>query len=919
MAKKKTTKKKTAKKSTTKKSKAKSSSSSTGSVNGKKLVIVESPAKAKTINKYLGADYVVRASVGHIRDLPSKNPKGVKQPVPGVDLEKRFQPSYEVLSGKNKTVAELRKLAKSASEVWFATDKDREGEAIAWHLAELLKISPGDAKRVVFNAITKKDIQEAFANPTTIDMDKVDAQQARRILDRIVGYQVSPLLWKKVARGLSAGRVQSVAVRLIVDREREIRAHIPDEYWEVTGRFALDPADAAKLAKAWPDFMVPKKDERTGREKLPTIKQQTAWLAEHRGLRAELIEVGGEKFAIGQKGRLGKDEDPASGKPLIGAEPSDLTDQVTAVARLLGLTDLEISTDEDATAKGPARVKRTVRGSIDVNTPYRVKSVETKPTSSRPRAPFITSTLQQAASSFLGFNARRTMQTAQKLYEGISLPGEGETGLITYMRTDSTYIAGGAIAQVRDYIEEKFGDKYLPEKPNFYSSSNKGAQEAHEAIRPTSVLHHPDKIKSALTSDQYRLYKLIWERFVACQMTPAKFNSTTVLIEGGTDPNSPCTFRTSGRVLVFDGFTRVSGLPSSDDQTLPDLKEEDPLAPFSMEPEQKFTPAPSRFTEAGLIKALESEGIGRPSTYASIISVIQDRKYVELIDRSFYATDLGEVVTDKLVEAFSYLMELSYTREMEEALDEIETEHRDWQDTLELFYGRFKKHLDEADDKLSHAKAEITPAPKEFRCQKCGADTVYRFGKNGRFLSCSRYPDCNWACPVDREGRPLPAEYVNIRCPKTGRPMIRKNGRFGPFVTTYFPDDADEETRKSGMILNIDKKGYVNAPSPPPLETDLPCPKCEAPLYLREGVRGPWLGCSKFPKCRARGKWAELDEDKQKALEKKLQDLLDENPIPVIKTLDGRPLTDEKGKPLPEVPKVEELLIDDPSRFENAA
>ncbi|XOV77201.1 MAG: topoisomerase DNA-binding C4 zinc finger domain-containing protein [Phycisphaerales bacterium] len=256
---------------------------------------------------------------------------------------------------------------------------------------------------------------------------------------------------------------------------------------------------------------------------------------------------------------------------------------------------------------------------------------------------------------------------------------------------------------------------------------------------------------------------------------------------------------------------------------------------------------------------------------------------------------------------------------MEEALDEIETEHRDWQDTLELFYGRFKKHLDEADDKLSHAKAEITPAPKEFRCQKCGADTVYRFGKNGRFLSCSRYPDCNWACPVDREGRPLPAEYVNIRCPKTGRPMIRKNGRFGPFVTTYFPDDADEETRKSGMILNIDKKGYVNAPSPPPLETDLPCPKCEAPLYLREGVRGPWLGCSKFPKCRARGKWAELDEDKQKALEKKLQDLLDENPIPVIKTLDGRPLTDEKGKPLPEVPKVEELLIDDPSRFENAA
>ncbi len=912
MAKKKTTKKKTAKTS-------KAKSAGGGDASGKKLVIVESPAKAKTINKYLGNDYVVRASVGHIRDLPSKNPKGVKNPVPGVDLEKRFQPSYEVLAGKNKTVAELRSLAKSASEIWFATDKDREGEAIAWHLAELMKIAPEDAKRVVFNAITKKDIAEAFANPTHIDMDKVDAQQARRILDRIVGYQVSPLLWKKVARGLSAGRVQSVAVRLIVEREREIRKHIPDEYWEVTGRFALDPKDAAKLAKAWPEFMKPTKDERTGRPKGPTIKQQTAWLGDNRGLRAELIEVGGEKFAIGQTGRLAEGEDPTSGIPLIGAAPEDLTDQVKTVATLVGLTDVAFETEEDTSAKGPARVKRTVRGRVDVNTPYRVKSVETKPTSSKPRAPFITSTLQQSASSFLGFNARRTMQTAQKLYEGISLPGEGETGLITYMRTDSTFIAGGAIAQVREYIQENYGDAYLPEKPNFYSSSNKGAQEAHEAIRPTSVHYHPEKIKSSLTSDQYRLYKLIWERFVSCQMTPAKFNSTTVLIEGGTDPKTPCTFRTSGRVLVFDGFTRVSGLPSSDDQTLPDLKEKDPLAPFSMEPDQKFTPAPPRFTEAGLIKSLESEGIGRPSTYASIISVIQDRKYVELIDRSFYATDLGEVVTDKLVEAFPYLMELSYTREMEEALDQIETEHHNWQDTLELFYGRFKKHLDEADDKLSHAKAEITPAPKEYRCQKCGSDTVYRFGKNGRFLSCSTYPDCNWACPVDREGRPLPAEYVNIRCPKTGRPMIRKTGRFGPFVTTYFPDDTDEETRKSGMILNIDKKGFVNAPSPPPLETDLPCPKCEAPLYLRDGVRGPWLGCSKFPKCRGRGKWADLDEAAQKKYEKQLQDLLDANPIPVIQTLDGRPLTDEKGKPLPEVPKVEELLIDDPSKYENAA
>ncbi|MFU8829817.1 MAG: DNA topoisomerase, partial [Phycisphaerales bacterium] len=504
---------------------------------------------------------------------------------------------------------------------------------------------------------------------------------------------------------------------------------------------------------------------------------------------------------------------------------------------------------------------------------------------------------------------------AQRLYEGISIPGEGETGLITYMRTDSTYVSGTALNQAREFILKTFGPDYLPEKPNFYSSSNKDAQEAHEAIRPTSVDYHPDKIKSSLTSDQYRLYKLIWDRFVSSQMTPAKYNSTAVTIEGGTDPKTPCTFRTSGRVLVFDGYTRVAGQATSEEQTLPDLKESDPLAPFSIEPLQTFSAPPSRFTEAGLIKELESKGIGRPSTYASIISVIQDRKYVELLGRSFYATDLGEVVTDKLIEAFPYLMELGYTREMEDALDEIETEHRDWRDTLELFYGRFKKHLDEADEKLSHAKAEIQPAPEQYRCQKCGASTVYRFGKNGRFLSCSTYPECNWACPIDREGRPLPAEYVNIRCPKTGRPMMRKTGRFGPFVTTYFPDEVDEETRKSGMILNIDKKGYITAPSPPPLVTDMPCPKCSAPLNLRDGARGPWLGCSKFPKCRGRGKWAELDEDAQAKLQGELDSLLKANPIPVIRTLDGRTLTDEKGKPLPDAPKVDELLIDDPARY----
>lgn len=906
------------KKSVTKKktSKAKASAASSSSTAGKRLVIVESPAKAKTINKYLGGEYVVRASVGHIRDLPSKNPKGVKAPVPGVDLEKRFQPSYEVLKGKEKTVTELRKLAKSASEVWFATDKDREGEAIAWHLAELLKISPDDAKRVVFNAITKKDIQEAFANPTQIDMDKVDAQQARRILDRIVGYQVSPLLWKKVARGLSAGRVQSVAVRLIVEREREIRAHIPDEIWKVRGLFALRPDDAAKLAREWPQFLQPVKDATTGKAKDRTKKEQDAWLGEHGAIGAELLEVGGKSFAVTQQGRLAEGESVESGRPLIGAEPDDLTPQIERIAKLAGLKNVRMQSERDETAKGPARVRHTVRGEVDIHTPYRVKSIETSPRSSRASAPFITSTMQQAASSFLGFNARRTMQTAQKLYEGISLPGEGETGLITYMRTDSTFVSGTALNQVREYILRTFGDNYLPEKPNFFSSSNKDAQEAHEAIRPTSVEYHPDQIKSSLTSDQYRLYKLIWERFVASQMTPSRSKLTTVLIEGGTEPKTPCVFKTSGSVMVFDGYTRVYRQSRSDEAQLPDLKERDPLAPFGIEPQQTFSNPPQRFTEAGLIKMLEEKGIGRPSTYASIISVIQDRKYVELVGKSFYATDLGEVVTDKLIEAFPYLMELGYTREMEEALDEIETEHRNWQDTLDLFYGRFKKHLDEADEKLSHAKAEVQPAPDEFRCQKCNSSTVYRFGKNGRFLSCSTYPECNWACPIDREGRPLHAEYVNIRCPKTGRPMMRKTGRFGPFVTTYFPDDVDEHTRKSGMILNIDKKGHITAPSPPPLLTDLPCPKCSAPLNLRDGARGPWLGCSKFPKCRGRGKWADLDEAVQKKLEQELHALLQANPTPIIRTLTGAALTDEKGKPLPEAPSVDRLQIDDPSQFE---
>ncbi len=878
---KKTTKKPATKKKTTTKKKASSSKASVSAA-GKKLVIVESPAKAKTINKYLGSDYVVKASVGHIRDLPSKNPKGDKRPVPGVDLENRFEPSYTVLDGKNKTVTDLKRAAKEASEVWFATDLDREGEAIAWHLAELLKIDPRTAKRVVFNAITKKEILEAFDKPHEIDLAKVDAQQARRILDRIVGYQVSPLLWKKVARGLSAGRVQSVAVRLVVDREREIDAFVPDENWKVTGRFAINPKDASGLGAAWSGF-IREKDEKGN---TPTIKAQNVWLAEKKGLKAELVEVGGKPFDISQKGEATK----------------DLTGDVIKVLESAGMTGLKASVEEDASGKGPAKFRRTITGDVDIAAPYEIESIETKRTTSRPSAPFITSTLQQGASSRLGYGAQKTMRTAQRLYED---------GHITYMRTDSTHLSGAALTMARDFIGEKFDGAYLPEKPNFYGSSNKAAQEAHEAIRPTDVNTTPESLKGKLDNDQWRLYDLIWRRFVSCQMTNAQWDSTGIRITGGNGPTK-VTFRATGRVLVFDGFMKVMGVPtSSDEQTLPPIKEKDAVAPFSIEPQQAFSSPPARYSEASLIKTLEAEGIGRPSTYASIIQVIQDRKYVEQIQRRFFATDLGEVVTDKLIEAFPEIMELGYTRDMENQLDKIEEEHRDWRDVLEGFYGPFKLKLEEAHENLTHAKAELQPAPYE--CPECGSATVYRFGKNGRFLSCSTYPDCTYSSPINRQGEPQPAEYVNVRCPQTGRPMIRKTGRFGPFITTLLEKDEPQE---NGMILNIDKKGKIKAPAPPPVLTDLECEKCGKKLNLRDGARGPWLGCSGFPKCRGRGKWTALTEEQQKALELEMRNLLEKNPIPIIRTLDGRALTNEKGQPLAEAPSVEDLLIEDPSVYD---
>ncbi|MFN9992974.1 MAG: type I DNA topoisomerase [Phycisphaerales bacterium] len=855
-----------------------------GAGKNKHLVIVESPSKAKTINKYLGKDYLVLASVGHVRDLPSRNPKGVKSPVPGVDLERDFRPTYEISEGKDKVISDLKRAAKECKadghEIWFATDLDREGEAIAWHLAQELGIKSVEARRVVFPAITKNEIERAFKSPHPINEDRVNAQQARRILDRIVGYQVSPLLWKKVARGLSAGRVQSVAVRLVVEREREIRAFIPDEYWAVDGIFTTDIGGAAGIREALAKF------EATRDEKgnAPTVRAVSAFLSENASFRAELVEVGGRKFELGCN----------------ASKPEDLSAKIAEVASATGLIDLSATLKEDPEAKGPARFVRTLTGRVDPKTTYKVVAIETRRTTTRPAPPFITSTLQQAASTRLGFGAQRTMRAAQQLYEGVDVPGEGPVGLITYMRTDSTHLSGEAIAMARDHVKRAYGDRYLPEKPNFFTSSNKDAQEAHEAIRPTSLEYPPSRVRKALNDDQFKLYTLIWERFVACQMTHAEWDSTAITIKGGVTADA-CAFRATGRVLVFDGHYRVSGVPrAGDEQTLPTIGEGTALAPIALRPEQKFTSPPARYTEASLIKVLESVGIGRPSTYASIISVIQDRKYVEQLERRFYATDLGEVVTDKLVEAFPGIMDVGYTRDMEKELDKIEEEHLDWIEMLRKFYGPFKDSLAKAETNLVHAKAESTPAP--YSCPKCGSGTVFKFGKNGRFLSCATYPACDYASPVDRDGKPRPAaETVDVACIKCGSAMTKRVGRFGPFLGCSRYNDKE---RPCDGLLNLDKKGKVTAPSVPPMATELPCPACKAPLNLRGGLKGPWLSCSRFPKCRGRGKWNEIEESQRHALELALKNHELKHPVAVVKTMSGRALTDSRGKPLPSAPVV---------------
>ena len=754
------------------------------SSNKKSLVIVESPAKARTINKYLGYDFEVKASMGHVRDLPSK---GLN-----VDIENDFEPTYEITPGKKRTVISLKAAAKKCRDLYLATDLDREGEAIAWHLAQILGVPEERTYRVIFNQITKQAIKKAFVQPGRIDMDKVMAQQARRILDRIVGYQISPLLWKKIASGLSAGRVQSVTVKMIVERDRQIRGFSPEEYWLIPAVFTGDLQ--SDYRREWLDFI----NAKTQNDKGPGIAEQGKWLTEHNAFKAELYKIGDKKFEVSNKQQAER---------VFGA-----------------LEDAE----------------------------FKVADIRTKRSVSQPPPPFITSTLQQVAANRLGFAAKRTMRVAQQLYEGIDLGSMGSLGLITYMRTDSTHLSAEALGEVRNYIKTHIGADYLPEKARLYASK-KTAQQAHEAIHPTDVDLTPTDIKPFLSDEQFKLYGLIWRRFTACQMTPAEWDVTNLDITADTSIGQ-CWYRTTGRVLVFDGFSRIWPT-KSEQQQLPPMEPGQKLAVVDIRAEQHFTKPPARYTEASLVKALEKEGIGRPSTYAAIISTIQERGYVEQSSKKFFATDLGEVVTDKLNEYFPKIMDIAFTRYMEAQLDKIEEQHLEWLGVLREFYGPFKRRLDTAAAQMKHAKAETTPS--EYKCPKCGQGLVYRFGKNGKFLSCSAYPKCKFTCPCDREGKMIEEKQSEHKCPVCGKPMVHKSGRFGPFLGC-----SDYPNCKT--TLKLDKQGNALPPKPAPEPTGVKCYKCkDGQLVIRQSKRGPFLGCNKFPKCRTIVSYKKLDHLKQ--------------------------------------------------------
>ena len=816
------------------------------------MVIVESPAKAKTINKYLGSGYEVMASMGHVRDLPERDL--------GIDLEDGFRPTYEILPSRKKVIQSLRKAAENAGTVYLATDLDREGEAIAWHLAHALDLPIQQTKRVVFNEITKSAIQAAFAQPNLVDMDKVNAQQARRLLDRIVGYQLSPLLQEKMGRGLSAGRVQSVAVRLIVDREREIRAFMPEESWRIYGCFAIDLAKTDSLASAWEKFLTAGKDDDG-----PTVKARNRWLSQHQCLFAELIKMDGREFAVRS------------------------VDDARLVAEAIGFVVLEVDRQDWKAYPGKNLQLVTLRGVTDrAKTPrFAIKDVQTRRSLSRPNAPFTTAALQQAASSELGFSPSRTMRVAQQLYEGVELgAGEGPVGLITYMRTDSTNLSRDSVEAARKLIHADFGAAYIPDKPNVFGSA-KRAQEAHEAVRPSDVTRQSADVKAHLSAEQFRLYDLIWRRFVACQMTPAQWDATTVQIEAATK-RGQALFRAGGRRLVFDGFLRVAGLPDSEEVVLPNLSAGQEVAALHLDPKQHYTSPPSRYSEAALVKKMEAEGIGRPSTYAAIIQTIQDRSYVDLVEKRLQPTHRGEMVTDQLVDHFPKIMDYKFTSYMEEELDKIEDAHLDWVHVLTEFYEPFRAALDKARSGMERAK----PQPSTYSCPKCGQRMVYRFGKNGRFLSCGGYPECKVAMNIDADGKPVKEVVGAEPCPTCGKPMILRKSRLGPFLgCTGYPDcnqtmPSDEHGVALKKVIaedikescpdchspmsvkfargraflgcNAYPKCKATTPMPAGIYVEKPkaeeagvrCDKCGRAMLIRKGRRGPFLSCSGFPKCR---------------------------------------------------------------------
>ena len=708
----------------------------------KSLVIVESPTKAKTISRFLNNQYEVAASFGHIRDLPSSKM--------GVDIEHDFEPTYVIPPKAKKKVAELKSLAKNADEIILATDEDREGEAIAWHLVQALGLKNSKQKtvnRIAFHEITKTAIEEALKNPRELDLHLVDAQQARRVLDRLVGYELSPFLWKKVKRGLSAGRVQSVAVRLIVEREQEIQKFKPQEYWSIVGTFNKDSNFAGKLAK---------------------IDGKTL-----------------DKLAI---------------KNEVGAK------KIVADLR---------------------------------NRPAEVVEVAKKEVRRNPAAPFTTSTLQQEAARKLGFSAKQTMMYAQQLYEGVEIGDQEATGLITYMRTDSVNLSEFALNSAKETIAARYGQDYVLDNPRRFATKSKNAQEAHEAIRPTDFLRDPDSIKNYLDRNQHRLYDLIWKRAIATQMPEAVFDATSVDTEiiGAPDAKvgagKKYIFRSTGQVIKFDGFMKVYLEGTDEEETngeeeglLPELKKGDQPKVIKIIPNQHFTQPPPRYTDASLIKALEEQGIGRPSTYAPTITTIQERDYVNKIDKKFHPTEMGFIVNDILVEHFPKVVDLQFTAKMEENLDEIASGGKDWVPVIREFYGPFHENL-KAKEKAVEKHVEKLGE----KCPECGKDLVLKFGRFGKFIACSNYPECKYTRPMPEDQKMIDENKGEI-CEKCGKPMAVRFGKFGSFLgCTGYPECKNIKKIQKG--------------------TGVACPKCgEGELVERRGKRGPFYSCSKYPQCK---------------------------------------------------------------------